>query len=334
MNKPRHAYFGGRLVPYGEARVGVLTHALNYGTAVFAGLRAFWNAPEEELFVFRPLDHFRRFLESAKLLGMRLPETAEELAAALTELLRAEQFREDCYIRPLAFYADETVGVRLHDLTPQVSMVAFPYGRYVPNEEDVHATISSWRRVDDNMIPARGKIAGAYVNSAFAKSDAQRAGFDEAIVLDAGGHVSEGSAANFFLVKEGVLVTPPVTENILEGITRRTVLELARREMSLTVIERSIDRSEIYLADEAFLCGTGIQLAAITRVDHRPIGTGRIGPVASDLRRLYFEVVRGKRPEYRSWCAPVYSAKRDAARPEESPAENAATAGKPLRLAR
>ena len=333
MILPRHAFFGGRLVPYGEARVGVLTHAMNYGTAVFAGLRAFWNAEEEELFVFRPLDHFGRFLESAKLLGMALPETPEGLAAALIELLRAELYREDCYIRPLAFYADETVGVRLHGLTPQISIVAFPYGRYVPNEEDIHATISSWRRVDDNMIPARGKIAGAYVNSAFAKSDAQRAGFDEAIVLDASGHVSEGSAANFFLVKNGTLLTPPVSDNILEGITRRTVLEFARRELGLPIVERSIDRSEIYLADEAFFCGTGIQLAAITRVDHRPIGTGQIGPVASDLRKVYFEVVRGKRPEYRAWCAPVYSGERDFARPEE-PAEASGPAAKPLRLAR
>ena len=207
------------------------------------------------------------------------------------------------------------------------------YGRYVENEEDLHATISSWRRVDDNAIPARGKIAGAYVNSAFAKSDAQRAGFDEAIVLDAGGHVSEGSAANFFLVKNGAVATPPVTENILEGITRRTVLELMRREMGLSVAERSIDRSEIYLADEAFFTGTGIQIAAITRVDHRSVGAGRIGPVVSGLRKLYFDVVRGRRAEYRHWCAPVYSGERDFAWPEEASPETAPQ-GKPLRLAR
>lgn len=313
---PKHAFFGGQIVPYAEARVGVLTHALNYGTAVFGGLRAYWNAEEQELFLFRPADHFRRFLESARLLGMPLSYSADDLVAQLIALLRTNLYREDCYARPLAFYADESIGVRLHDLTPQVSMIALPYGSYVDNEEGVHATISSWRRVDDNMIPARGKIAGAYVNSAFAKTDAVRAGFEEAIVLNQDGHVSEGTAANFFLIRQGIAATPPVTDNVLEGVTRRTVLQLLREKLGLTVVERRIDRTEIYLAEEAFFCGTGIQIAAITRVDHRPIGTGRIGRATSDLRKLYFEVVRGRRAEYRQWCQPVYADDRDFTPPE------------------
>ncbi len=226
MTLPRHAFFHGRVVPYEEAKVGVLTHALNYGTGVFAGLRGYWNAEEQELFVFRPLEHFERFLESARLLDMTLPYTAEALTEALVELLRADLHREDCYARPLAFYADESIGVRLHNLTPEVSMVAMPYGRYIENDESLHATISSWRRVDDTMIPPRGKIAGAYVNSAFAKTDAQRAGFDEAIVLNQDGHVSEASAANVFLIRRGTAITPPVSDNVLEGITRRAVIEL------------------------------------------------------------------------------------------------------------
>jgi branched-chain amino acid aminotransferase len=303
---PRHAFFGGRIVPYAEARVGVLTQALNYGTAVFAGLRAYWSAEEEELFVFRPRDHFERFLESAKLLGMRLPYSEESLVEALLELLRKELYREDCYIRPLAYYSDEAIGVGLGS-RPEVSIVVLPYGPYLRNEEAVHATISSWRRVDDNMIPARGKIAGAYVNSALAKNDALAAGFDEAIVLGGDGHVSEASAANFFLVRRGVVATPPLTQDILEGITRRTVIELLRKELGRQVEERPIDRSEIYLAEEAFFCGTGVQVAAITRVDHRPIGSGMMGPVVRDLRSLFFDVVRAKRREYRGWCAPVYS---------------------------
>ncbi|MGH9398945.1 MAG: branched-chain amino acid transaminase, partial [Thermoanaerobaculia bacterium] len=275
---PRHAFFQGRIVPYSEARVGVMTHALNYGTAVFGGLRAYWNADEHELFVFRPRDHFRRFLESAKLLGMDLQHTEETLAASLCALLRTEGYKEDCYARPLAFYGDEAIGVKLHGLTPEISMVAIPYGSYVSNEEGLHAGVSSWRRVDDNMIPARGKIAGAYVNSAFTKTDAVKAGFDEAIVLASDGKVSEGSAANVFLVKNGVAITPTTTDSVLEGITRRTVLDLLRRDLGLTVVERRIDRTEIYLADEAFFCGTGIQIAAITKVDHRAIGSGKIGP--------------------------------------------------------
>jgi len=330
MKLPRHAFFGGRIVPYGEARVGVLTHGLNYGTGVFAGIRGYWNEEEKELFVFRPRDHFRRFLESTKLLGMELPDTEERLVNAALELLRVEAYREDCYLRPLAFYADEAIGVRLHDLTPAISIVAFPYGQYLPDEEAVRATISSWRRVDDNMIPARGKIVGSYVNSALAKTDAQRSGFDEAIVLNADGHVCEGSAENFFLVRNGAVVTPPVTENILEGITRRTAIELLREGLGREVVERPIDRTEIYLADEAFFSGTGVQIAAITQVDHRPIGTGSIGPIARDLRRLYFDIVRGRRPEYRRWCQPVYAVNRDAARPE---APAAAQEDRKLRVA-
>ncbi len=335
MTLPRHAFFRGRVVPYAEAHVGVMTHALNYGTGVFAGLRGYWNDQEQELFVFRPREHFRRFLESARLLRMELPYSEEHLASALNELLRTELYREDCYIRPLAFYADETIGVRLHGLTPEVSIVAFPFGSYVANEEGVHAMVSSWRRVDDNAIPARGKIVGSYVNSALAKADATAAGFDEAIVLNQDGHVSEGSAANFFLVKNGVAVTTPSTDNILEGITRRTIGDLLRRELGLSVVERSIDRSEIYLADEAFFCGTGIQIAAITRVDHRPIGTGRMGPTVSALRKLYFDVVRGRVPAYRHWCAPVYAGERDFVAPDraDEAAGQPGRAGSPLRLA-
>lgn len=307
MALPRYAFFRGRIVPYSDARVGVLTHALNYGTGCFGGIRAYWNADEQELFVFRPHDHFRRFLESTRLLDMRLPFSVEELTDSLVALLRAELFREDCYARPLAFYGDESIGVRLHNLTPELSIVSLPYGKYVENEEGVHATISSWRRVDDNMIPARGKITGSYVNSAFAKTDAQRAGFDEAILLNQDGHVAEGSAENFFLVKNGVVVTPPVTDNVLEGITRRTLVELLRDGVGVPVVERSIDRTEIMLADEAFFCGTGVQIAAVTRVDHRPIGTGRMGPVVGALRPLYFDVVRGRDARYRRWCHPVYN---------------------------
>ena len=307
MTLPRHAFFRGRIMPYAEARIGVLTHALNYGTGVFGGIRAYWSPEEEELFAFRPRDHFGRFVDSAKLLDMALPYSAEQLTDALVGLIRAELYREDCYARPLAFYADESIGVRLHNLTPEVSIVAMPYGRYLENEEGVHATVSSWRRVDDNMIPPRGKITGSYVNSAFAKTDALRAGFDEAIVLNSDGHVAEGSAENFFLVKNGAAITPPVTDNILEGVTRRTIMQLLRDTLGVPVIERSIDRSELTLADEAFFCGTGVQIAAITRVDHRPIGSGRMGPIVSALRALYFDVVRGRRAEYRDWCHPVYA---------------------------
>jgi branched-chain amino acid aminotransferase len=196
--------------------------------------------------------------------------------------------------------------VRLHDLHDEFAMFAIPFGRYIEKEEGAHVCISSWQRVDDNATPARAKITGAYINSAFAKTDAVLSGYDEALVLTATGHISEGSAENFFMVRSGILITPSVTSNILEGITRATIIELAREEMGLRTIERSIDRSEIYICEEAFLVGTGVQVAIITQVEHRPIGAGTIGPIAGHLRDLYFDVVRGKMPRYHHWCTPVY----------------------------
>jgi branched-chain amino acid aminotransferase len=314
MTLPKFAFFGGRVVPYSEAKVGVLTHAMNYGTSVFGGLRGYWNSDENQLFVFRPYDHFHRFLNSTKLMCMELPYSIDDLTNGLLELLRTENHREDCYVRPLAFVSDEIIGVRLHDLHAELSIVTIPFGRYVDAEEGAHVTVSSWRRVDDNSIPARGKIGGAYVNSAFIKTDAMRSGFDEAIVLNQDGHLSEGSAENFYIVRNGKVITPPVTDNILEGITRNTVINLLRNEMGIEVEERSIDRTEVYICDESFFSGTGVQIAAITKVDHRPIGDGKMGPIVSELRDLYFNVVRGKVQKYRHWNTPVYETERELAK--------------------
>lgn len=308
MSPPNYAFFDGRIVPYGEAKVGVLTHALNYGTAAFGGLRAYWNEAEQQLYLFRPLDHYRRFLQSAKLLTLTVPYTAEELTQHTLELLRREGLRTDSYVRPLLFAADELVGVRLHDLRTSVSIVALPFGAYIPKSDGAHACFSSWRRLDDNMIPARGKIAGAYVNSALAKSEAIRGGFDEALFLTADGHVSEASAANIFLVRDGVAYTPPITDDVLEGITRRTMMALMRDEMGVQVEERRIDRTQVFLADEVFLVGSGVQIAAVTRVEHRAIGSGSMGPVTRGLKDRFNAVVRGQDPKYRAMLHPVYPA--------------------------
>jgi len=282
---PKHAYFKGKIVPYSEAKVGVATHAFNYGTAVFGGMRGYWNEEKKKLFVFRPHDHFRRFLHSCRLLCMEINHTPESLISITLELLRKDAYQQDIYIRPLAYKADEQIGVRLHDLTDELTIFALPFGQYIKNDTSAHVTISSWRRIDDNMIPARGKVSGAYVNSALAKTDAARAGFDEALVLTQDGHLSEGSAMNLLIVRDGALITPPVTENILEGITRRTVME----------------RTEIYICDEMILTGTAAQVTAVTRVDHRPIGGGAMGPVAEALRKLFSDIVRGNNPKYAYW---------------------------------
>jgi branched-chain amino acid aminotransferase len=306
MELPKYAYFRGEIVPYSEAKVGVLTHALNYGTAAFGGLRAFWNEEQKQLFLFRPIEHFTRFLDSAKLLMMHFEQSPESLTQIAIELLKKEAYRSNVYVRPLAYKADEIIGVKLHGLKDEFTIAAVPFDKYVANDTDAHVTFSSWRRVDDNMIPARGKISGAYANSAFIKSDAVMAGFDEALVLTQEGHISEGSAMNIFMIRNGIAITPPVTENILEGITRRSAIELLRSELGVEVIERPIDRTEIYLCDEFFMTGTAAQLTAVTRVDFRPIGSGRMGPLTSRLRQLFSEVVMGNHPRYRNWNTPVY----------------------------
>ncbi len=303
---PNYAYFKGKIVPYSEAKVGVATHAFNYGTGAFGGVRAYWNQDEEQLFLFRPFDHFRRFLNSSRLLLMELGVDEEQLTKITIDLLRKEGYQQNVYIRPLAYKSDELIGVRLHDLTDEFTIFSIPFERYVKNDTGAHVTFSSWRRVDDNMIPARGKITGTYINSALIKTDANRAGFDEALVLNVDGHISEGSAMNMFMVRDGVLFTPPVTDNILEGITRKTVMELAHAELDMPVVERSIDRTEVYLADEIFLTGTAAQVTAVTRVDYRPLNGGEMGPVTSQLRELFGQVVRGQLAKYRHWNHPVY----------------------------
>jgi branched-chain amino acid aminotransferase len=305
---PRYAFFRGGFVPIEEAKVSVMTHAFNYGTGCFEGIRAYWNEEDEQLYVFRMQEHYQRLLNSARILQIKLPYTVDELGDLTLELLRKEGYRQDAYIRPLAYKSAEGIGVRLHDVEDDLTIFAVPFGRYIEREEGVRAGVSSWRRVDDNAVPARAKITGAYINSALAKTDALLSGYDEAIVLTQEGHVSEGSAENLFLLKNEHLVTPPVTADILEGITRATVMEIAREELGLWTTERQIDRSELYTADEAFFCGTGVQIAAIVEIDHRPIGDGKIGSVVSQFRNLYFDIVRGKEPKYRAWCTPVYSA--------------------------
>jgi branched-chain amino acid aminotransferase len=296
-----HAFFEGKIVPFSEAKISIATHAFLYGTAVFGGIRAYWNEEQKRLFVFRPYDHYRRLLHSARMMCMDVAYDEEALIQLTLDLIHADGWQRDIYIRPTIYKADLGIGVRLHDLRDELCIFIIPFDKYVKNDTNAHVTISSWRRIDDNVIPARGKVSGAYANSALIKTDAVRAGFDEALVLDQNGHISEGSAMNIFMLRNGTLITPPVTDNILEGITRRSVIELARNELGLEVIERSIDRTEVFIADELFLTGTAAQITAVTKVDHRPVGKGEMGPVTSKLRALFEDIVRGKNPKYAHW---------------------------------
>src|SRR3989449_6338364 len=302
---PASPFLDGEFVPVRDAKVSVLTHALNYGTGVFEGIRAYGTAEDEQLYALHLKEHYLRLHRSCRIMRIGLAYTADDLVGITLELLRKCNYREDAYVRPIAYKSSPLIGVRLHDLEDAFTVFAVPFGTYIDIDRGISCGVSSWRRTDDNAIPARSKITGAYVNAALAKTDAQEAGFDEAIVLTQDGHVSEGSAENLFLVRDGVLITPPASDNILEGIVRSSVLKIAGDSGIPTAI-RSVDRTELYVADEVFLCGTGAQISPVTSIDHRTIGKGQVGAITAKIARTYFDAVHGRAPEYRSWVLPVY----------------------------
>jgi branched-chain amino acid aminotransferase len=306
----KELFMNGEFVPIERGMISVRTHGFAYGTGCFEGIRGYWNESEQQVHLFRLREHYERLMRSCAILQISLPYTVDQLIDISAELVQRNGQRQDVYLRPVAYKADQTIGVRLHGLQDDFIITSEPVGNYI-DTNGMSAGVSSWRRIDDNAIPARAKISGAYVNSAFAKSEAMQNGFDEAIMLTHEGHVSEGSAENIFLVINGELATPAPTENILLGITRDTVIELARRELGRITRERQIDRTELYVADEIFMCGTGAQIAPIISVDHRPVGNGKIGPISSAIQQLYNDVVRGRSSDYRAqWCTPVYAHER------------------------
>ncbi|HEX9097501.1 MAG TPA: branched-chain amino acid transaminase [Candidatus Dormibacteraeota bacterium] len=299
-------YLDGEVKRYADAKVGLMTHALQYGTGVFEGIRGYWSPEHEQLFVLKLREHYRRMQNSVKVLKLKIPMNLDELCETSIELIRRNNFRQDVYIRPFAFKSSEEIGVRLHNLKDSFAIYVTPFGNYVEVEGGIRCMVSSWRRIDDNVAPARAKITGIYVNSALAKSEAMENGFDEAIMLTQDGHVCEGSAENIFLIRDGKVLTPPTYDNILEGLTRLAMIELLRKELDMEVVERSIDRSELYIADEILLCGTGAQISPVIEVDRRPVGDGQVGPVVRKLQKLYFDIVRGHSAKYRNWLTPVY----------------------------
>lgn len=303
-------YFGGRYMPLCEARVGILTHTLHYGTGVFEGIRAHWDEAQQELFVMRPREHYERWKRNCGILRIEVPASPEELCAITVELMRRNSLRTNVYVRPLAYKCAERVGVSTDD-QDAFAVIALPFGDYLHSEKGLHAGVSSWRRIEDNAIPARAKICGAYVNSALASDEAKRSGFDEAIFLNESGHVAEGATCNLFMVRNGALITPSVTENVLEGITRSAVMELAQRELGLQVVERTIDRSELYVCDELFFTGTAVGIAPVVRVDHRPVKDGETGAITRDVQQLYFDATRGHLTKYRRWLLPVYQSQQE-----------------------
>jgi branched-chain amino acid aminotransferase, group I len=302
-----YAYFKKQIVPLAEAKIGVMTHAFNYGTGVFEGIRGNWNESHEQLYVFRIRDHFDRLRKSCRIMQIDLPYDNEQLVSTLTRVVEMSGYREDVYVRPLAYKSSEVLGVRLHDLEDDLLIFVAPFGPYLDIEKGARCQTSSWRRVADTGIPARAKVTGIYANSALAKTEANLNGFDEAIMLDERGHISEGSGENIFVVISGRIITPPPSSDILVGITRDTVMTLARTELGIEVVERDIDRTEIYTADECFMTGTAAHVTPVVELDRRPVGDGKMGRITGELVSLYFDIIKGNNPKYSHWCTPCYS---------------------------
>jgi branched-chain amino acid aminotransferase len=297
-----YAFFRGGYVPLSDAKVNIMTHALHYGTAVFEGVRGNWNAEKGAIHIFRLREHYQRMLRGCRLMMLDIPYSLEDLCSITVELVERSGYTEDLYIRPLAYKSAEKVAnLKLQDLDSDFCLVAVPFGSYLGTDV-LRCCTSSWRRVDDAMIPARFKISGIYVNSILAKTEATLAGFDEAIILNQDGHVCEGSGENLFLVVDGKLYTPPIEDNVLPGVTRDTVMQLVQSELGMKVVESHIDRSQIYVADECFLTGTAAHLTPVVEVDNRKIGGGAVGPISARLRQLYFDIVVGRNPKYIHWC--------------------------------
>jgi branched-chain amino acid aminotransferase len=297
-------YFEGAWVPMRDAKVSIMTHAFMYGTATFEGIRAYWNEEQGTLYGLKVREHVERIRQSSRILLMKDIPSVDELTGLVVETIRRNGFRQDAYIRPSFYKSTKAIGVRLHNLENELYIVALPFGNYIDTDAGVRVMTSSWRRNADDALPARGKIVGGYVNMAFQKSEAELNGYDEAIVLTADGHVNEASAANLFVVRDGVALTPPVSDDLLEGVTRKAIIEMLGNE-GIPLLERSIDRSELYVADEVLLCGTGVQVSPVIEVDHRPVGSGEIGPISRLVRDRYFDAVRGRLPEYRHWLTPI-----------------------------
>lgn len=301
-----YVYLNGEYVDIAKASIPVRTHAFLYGTAVFEGIRAYWNEEEKQLYVFRAKEHYERLQRSAKIMYMESPYTVEEYCKITVDLLKKNNYKEDAYMRPTLYKSAQKVGPGLFDNPDSFMIISNKMGDYIDTSKGLSVCVSSWRRNSDNAIPPRAKVAGSYANAALIKTDAHNAGFDDAVVLDEQGQVTEGSAMNLFLIQNGKLVTTMKTDNILVGVTRNTIIELAKDVLGLEVEERAIDRTELYISDEAFYCGTGAQVSPIVEIDHRKLGDGNVGPIAKDLQKLYFDVVKGKVPKYKKWCMPVY----------------------------
>ncbi|HWR07971.1 branched-chain amino acid transaminase [Sporomusa sp.] len=300
-----YVFYDGKIVPESEVHISIRCKGFNYGLGCFEGIRAYWDEAEGQLHVFRMREHYERLLQSCKTLYINIPYTVDQLCQATLELLRKNNFRSTVYIRPLAFKGSNQIFPTLLDEDNRIVIYCQPLGSFVGKDE-LRAAFTSWERLGDNMLPPRTKPTAAYLNSGLASLEVVRRGYDEALFLTRNGHVCEGPGENVFMVRNGKLITPPPSDNILEGITRDTVMVLAREELGIEVIERSITRTELYAADEVFFSGTAMEVVAVVEVDDRTVGTGHQGPVCRKLKELFFQVATSKLKKYADFCTPVY----------------------------
>ena len=308
LNFGKYIFFDDKYLPYEKAVIPVTTHALHYGSGCFEGIRAYWSEKEKQLYIFKTEEHYQRFIRSTKILASKLGYTSKQLIQITKKLLAKNKHQTDTYIRPLYFKNEQVLGkFNLGQLEGSLIIYTAEFGRYLGDlSKGINVCVSSWKRVEDNAIPARAKISGAYINTALAKTEATNNGYNEAIFLTNDNHVCEGSAENIFIVKNDQVSTPRVSDNILEGVTRNTLIYLFEKELNMKVMERSIDRTELYVADEIFLCGTGAEITPVGSVDKRKIDSGKIGPITKKIQTIFLDIVRGKNKKYSHWLLPIY----------------------------
>jgi len=302
----KYAYFKGKIVPFEQATIGIMTHAFNYGTGVFEGIRGYWNADQKQMYIVKLKEHYERMMRSCKAMYIKVDGTIEDLIKLTIELVKANAYEQDVYIRPLAYKSEEKIGLGLHGVEDDFAIYLAPFGDYLDTSKGIKVMISKYRRIASHAMPQGAKLTGTYFNSSLAKAEAIRKGYAEAITLSHQGNVAEGSGENIFMVKKGKLITPPLTDDILPGITRMAVIELAKKELGIKVREKSFKPAELFKADELFFCGTGAQVVPIGQVNKSKIGNGKIGPLTRQMQELYFKAVKGENPKYKKWLTPVY----------------------------
>jgi branched-chain amino acid aminotransferase len=300
-----YAFLEHKFVPLHEAKISIMTHAFLYGSAIFEGIRGYHNQEQDDVYILRLIEHYTRMRNNGRLLMIEMEQSAEQLADITVELVRKSAFKQDIYIRPMVYKSAQRIGLKWGK-EYEFLVFAVPIGSYLTKERPLNLMVSSWRRIQDNAIPARAKVSGSYVNVSLAAQEARDGGFDEGILLNEDGKVSEAAGMNIFIIRNGRLITTPVHDNVLEGITRSIVLEIAK-DQNIPTEQRSLNRSELYASDEVFLCGTGAEISGVGSIDHRKIGNGTVGPITQKIQTIYFEAVRGNSPQYRKWLTPVYN---------------------------